>query len=72
MRSIRRTADSAAGLRIPARSGGQVEKPPKKPIKEPPRKPDRPGRDVPKPVPIDDPQPPKPAAAPVENFLLGD
>lgn len=33
---------------------------PKKPIREPPRKPHRPGRDVPKPVPIDDPKPPKP------------
>jgi hypothetical protein len=31
-----------------------------KPIREPPRKPYRPGRDVPKPLPVDDPVPSKP------------
>jgi hypothetical protein len=56
--------DARAGLLDHEQPGDPEPKPPKKPVREPPRKPYRPGRDVPKPVPIDDPDLPKPAAAP--------
>jgi len=48
-----------AGQRSIALPGGGEPRP-KRPIREPPRKPYEPGRDVPKPVPIDDPKPSKP------------
>jgi len=43
-----------------AAPGGPKDRQPKAPVREPPRKPYRPGYDVPKPVPIDDPEPPIP------------
>jgi hypothetical protein len=49
-----------AGQPLVELPGGGDDRWPKRPIRDPPRKPYRPGKDVPEPVPIDDPKPPKP------------
>lgn len=40
--------------------GKPQDEPPRIPERQPPKKPYRPGHDVPKPVPVDDPKPPRP------------